>query len=59
MSSIKCSGIAAQLRATNGALARGEDTPDPNRITLRVRVTPFIELLQHSIRENTEVVWGV
>lgn len=46
-------------REIQEALARGEDTPDPNRITLRVRVTPFIELLQHSMRENTEVIWGV
>ncbi len=46
-------------REIQEALARGEDTPEPNRITLRVRVTPFIELLQHSMRENTEVIWGV
>ena len=46
-------------REIQEALARGEDTPDPNRITLRVRATPFIELLQHSMRENTEVIWGV
>ena len=46
-------------REIQEALARGEDTPDPNRITLRVRVTPFIELLQYSMRENTEVIWGV
>ncbi len=50
---------AEHQREVQEALARGEDTPDPNRITLRVRVTPFIELLQHSMRENTEVVWGV
>jgi hypothetical protein len=40
-------------------LARGDDAPDPDRITLRVRVTPFIELLQHSMREGAEVIWGV
>jgi len=46
-------------RQIQEALARGEDTPDPDRITLRVRVTPFIELLQHSLREHTEITWGV
>lgn len=50
---------AEHQREVQEALARGEDTPDPSRITLRVRVTPFIELLQHSIREHAEVVWGV
>jgi hypothetical protein len=50
---------AEHQREVQEALARGEDTPDPSRITLRVRVTPFIELLQHSMRESTEVVWGV
>lgn len=46
-------------REIQEALARDEDTPDPDRITLRVRVTPFIELLQYSMRENTPVTWGV
>lgn len=46
-------------RLRQEALARGEDPPDPDRITLRVRVTPFIELLKYSMNENTEIVWGV
>lgn len=46
-------------REIQEALARDDDTPDPDRITLRVRVTPFIELLQYSMRENTPVIWGV
>ncbi|MEY5100743.1 MAG: hypothetical protein RJA36_3462 [Pseudomonadota bacterium] len=50
---------AEHQREVQEALARGEDTPDPNRITLRVRATPFIDLLQHSMREHTEVIWGV
>ncbi|MCU0931145.1 MAG: DUF1840 domain-containing protein [Serpentinimonas sp.] len=37
----------------------GDDEPEPDRVSLRTRVAPFIELLQHSIRENTEVVWGI
>lgn len=46
-------------REIQEALARDEDTPDPDRITLRVRVTPFIDLLKHSLRESTEIIWGV
>ena len=50
---------AEHERERQEALARGELPPEPNRITLRVRVMPFIELLQYSINENTEVLWGV
>ncbi|MEO0002736.1 MAG: hypothetical protein RLZZ22_428 [Pseudomonadota bacterium] len=50
---------AEHQREVQEALARGDDTPDPNRITLRVRVTPFIDLLKHSLRERTEIIWGV
>jgi hypothetical protein len=32
---------------------------EAERISLRTRVAPFLDLLQHSMRENTEVVWGV
>lgn len=48
--------VASQKR---DAQESGEDEPEPERISLRTRVAPFIDLLQHSIRENTEVVWGV
>lgn len=37
----------------------GEDEPEADRVSLRTRVAPFIDLLEHSLRENTEVVWGV
>lgn len=50
---------AEHERERQEALARGEEPPQPNRITLRVRVTPFIHLLQDSMKENTEIVWGV
>jgi hypothetical protein len=38
-----------------------EDAPseEAERISLRTRVAPFLELVQHSMREKTEVVWGV
>ncbi|HEX5806601.1 MAG TPA: DUF1840 domain-containing protein [Macromonas sp.] len=46
-------------RLKQEALAKGEDLPDPERVTLRTRVTPFIEMLNHCLREKCEVVWGV
>ena len=46
-------------RLRQEALARGEDVPDPDRISLRTRVTPFIDMLGHCMREQSEVVWGV
>jgi protein involved in temperature-dependent protein secretion len=51
----------AALDAEMGEDNLGEATPpaaaDP--ITLRMRVAPFLELLSHSMREHTDVVWGV
>lgn len=41
------------------ALAKDEDKPDPERVSLRTRVTPFIDMLNHCMREQCEVVWGV
>lgn len=46
-------------RLTQEALARGEDPPDPERVSLRMRVAPFLEMLHHCLRESCEVVWGV
>ena len=46
-------------RLKQEALAKGEEPPDPDRVSLRTRVTPFIDMLQHSMREGCEVVWGV
>jgi len=46
-------------RLKQEALAKGDEPPDPDRITLRTRVTPFIDMLQHCMRERCEVVWGV
>ena len=46
-------------RLKQEALARGEELPDPERVSLRTRVAPFIDMLQHCMREGCEVVWGV
>jgi hypothetical protein len=50
---------AAYERKRQEAEADGEIEPEPERVSLRMRVAPFIEMLNHSIREKTEVVWGV
>ena len=50
---------AEHERERQESLARGDRPPEPNRITLRVRAMPFIELLQYSMNEHTEVLWGV
>lgn len=41
------------------ALAHDEEQPMPERISLRTRVAPFVEMLNHCMREQCEVVWGV
>lgn len=46
-------------RLKQEALARDEDLPDLERITLRTRVAPFIDMLHHCQREKCDVVWGV
>ncbi|MCX7692269.1 DUF1840 domain-containing protein [Tepidimonas taiwanensis] len=48
-------------RQRQEAQARGEAPPVPceERVPLRTRVAPFIDMLRHSLREQTEVVWGV
>ncbi len=46
-------------RQKQEAETAGEQLPEADRVSLRTRVAPFIEMLNHCIRENTEVVWGV
>jgi len=46
-------------RLAQEALARGEDPPDPERVSLRMRLAPFVEMVHHCQRESCEVVWGV
>ncbi|MFM2263159.1 MAG: hypothetical protein RI959_1835 [Pseudomonadota bacterium] len=51
-------GLNAELDAEDeSGEASNHQATDP--VTLRMRVAPFLELLGHSMRENTEVVWGV
>lgn len=50
---------AEQARRRQEAEAAGEPLPETDRISLRTRVTPFIEMLRHCMREECDVVWGV
>ncbi|TSE33259.1 DUF1840 domain-containing protein [Tepidimonas charontis] len=52
---------AKARRQREEAQAKGEELPEPpeERVPLRARVAPFIEMLQHCQRERCEVVWGV
>ncbi|WP_334135421.1 DUF1840 domain-containing protein [Tepidimonas sp.] len=52
---------AQARRERQEAQARGEELAEPpeERVPLRTRVAPFIEMLQHCQREQCEVVWGV
>lgn len=50
---------AEQARRRQEAEADGEPLPETERISLRTRVTPFIDMLRHCMREECDVVWGV
>ena len=41
------------------AEAQGLVFDETLRISLKTRVAPFIEMMQHAQRESTEIVWGV
>lgn len=51
---------AERARLAQEAQARDEPPPEPaDKVTLRMRVAPFIEMLHHCMREKSDVVWGV
>lgn len=51
---------AERERLAQEARARDEPVPEPaDRVSLRMRTAPFIEMLQHCMREDAELVWGV
>lgn len=52
---------AEEARRREEARACGEEMLEPveERVPLRTRVAPFIDMLQHCQREGCEVVWGV
>jgi len=50
---------ARQKTARDEALARGEEPPKAEDISLRQRATPFIEMLRRCQKADREIVWGV
>lgn len=47
--------VRAEAQAQNQELME----PPEERVSLRARVAPFIDMLEHCQREGSEVVWGV
>ena len=51
---------AERERLAREAQARDEAVPEPaEQVTLRMRTAPFIDMLQHAMNEDVDVVWGV
>jgi cyclopropane-fatty-acyl-phospholipid synthase len=50
---------AAHKDLLDAAKAAGKPTPDGDAPSLRQRAQPFTEMLQRSLAENTEIMWGV
>lgn len=56
-------GVAADeaefQRRVDEALAAGEPAPKRQGVSLRQRAWPLRELMQRSVKEDADVVWGV
>ena len=56
-------GVAADeaqfQRSVDEAKAAGEATPRRQGVSLRQRAWPLLELMQRSVKEKADVVWGV
>jgi hypothetical protein len=50
---------ADQKRQVAEAEAKGEPPPNFESVSLRMRSTPFIEMVQRAQQAGVEVVWGV
>lgn len=50
---------AEQKRLIAEAQAQGEPLPAFDVVSLRMRTTPFIEMMQRCEKANVEIVWGV
>jgi hypothetical protein len=52
--------VEALQEAVRADQARDEALPEvADRVTLRMRTAPFIEMLQHAMQAGVDVVWGV
>lgn len=52
-------GQAAQSDAANDADGTKDDTPAADRVSLRQRAAPFIDMLKRCHKEGKEIVWGI
>lgn len=50
---------ADQKRQKEEAAARGEAPPEFDPVSLRVRIVPFIEMMQRCEKAQVDMVWGV
>ena len=50
---------AEQRRQREQAAANGEPEPQFESVSLRMRSSPFIEMLERCLSARVEVVWGV
>lgn len=50
---------AEQKRLREEAQANGELPPEFDHVSLRMRSTPFIEMMQRCEQAGVEIVWGV
>lgn len=50
---------ADQRRQREEAEAKGDPPPEFDSVSLRLRSTPFIEMMQRCEKAGVEVVWGV
>lgn len=49
----------AHARQVQEASENGEPPPNEERISLRMRVAPFLDMIHRSEAEGVEIVWGV
>ncbi|WP_137919151.1 DUF1840 domain-containing protein [Hydrogenophaga sp. 2FB] len=50
---------AKQKRLKEEAIQRGEPPPEFEAVSLRMRSTPFVEMLQRCEKAGVDIVWGV
>lgn len=50
---------AEQQRLKDEAQAKGDVEPDFDSVTLKLRIVPFVEMLQRCEQAKVDVVWGI
>lgn len=51
--------LAEQSRLKEEALIKGEVPPEFDPVSLKLRLVPFLEMLQRCEQADVDVVWGV